>query len=75
VSSLSVLHKIGWQCIVQNTVGLAIYVHLQGCNKNGWWLPPMEMKVGLDFRIWEVARTTSAAPAFLPYKYSSGCGL
>lgn len=40
----------------------------QGCNKHGWWLPPMEMKAGLDFRIWEVARTTSAAPCFLPRK-------
>lgn len=28
----------------------------------------MEMKAELDFKLWEVARATSAAPAFLPRK-------
>jgi hypothetical protein len=48
---------------------------LQGCNNYGWWLPPMEMKAGLDFKVRDVARTTSAAPAFLPRESRGACGL
>lgn len=35
----------------------------------------MEMKAGLDFKIREVARATSAAPGFLPGRYHTESGL
>lgn len=46
----------------------------QRCDMAKYWLPPLEMKAGLDFKIWEVARTTSAAPAFLPRKLHAVLG-